>query len=357
MNARPFTNAQYAGADGPRTIWPSLNDDALHRLFNVSDVLRDGFTLTIAGCIVGLLIVVPIVARFTPEPTRGDVYKRWRGWLMLVPLILVPILLGAFWTWLAVALLAFMAYREFARATGLFRERVVSAAVVLAMLVVYFATLDHYYAFFVALWPLGVSLITLAGLARDKPHGYLQRTALGVLAFMLFGAGLGHLAYFTNDPMFRRVLLWIIVCVQMNDIFAYTSGKLFGPMTGGKKLAPNTSPNKTIAGAIGAVVLTTGLTMLLGRWAWTGTTLAGWGHLLVMGVMISLLGQAGDLLLSAIKRDVGVKDLGHLFPGHGGLLDRFDSLMLVSAALFHYIGYNRGVGLDQLPRIISYNWF
>jgi phosphatidate cytidylyltransferase len=76
-------------------------------------------------------------------------------------------------------------------------------------------------------------------------------------------------------------------------------------------------------------------------------------HLLTMGALLSLTGQWGDLVMSSIKRDLGVKDMAATIPGHGGLLDRFDSLLFVGPALFHYIGYFRGVGLDEPARIIT----
>ena len=137
----------------------------------------------------------------------------------------------------------------------------------------------------------------------------------------------------------------------MNDIFAYCSGKMFGR----RKLAPRTSPNKTVGGALGAIVLTTALFATLAHFIFAGTVLDQPFHLIMLGVLLSLTGQWGDLVMSSIKRDLGIKDMAATIPGHGGLLDRFDSLIFVGPALFHYIGYFLGVGLDA-PSRIYFGW-
>jgi phosphatidate cytidylyltransferase len=91
----------------------------------------------------------------------------------------------------------------------------------------------------------------------------------------------------------------------------------------------------------------------IGRFVFRGTVLAGVGYLVVLGVLISIVGQLGDLMLSSIKRDLGVKDMAATIPGHGGLLDRFDSVLLVAPVVFHYVNYFVGVGADQPVRILT----
>ena len=129
------------------------------------------------------------------------------------------------------------------------------------------------------------------------------------------------------------------------------AGKTFGK----RKLIPNTSPNKTWGGAIGAVILTTTLAAVVGHFVFCGTSLDQPRHLLAMGLLISVLGQCGDLVISSIKRDLAIKDMAATIPGHGGLLDRFDSLLLVAPVLFHYINYFKadGIGGGQPLRIFT----
>jgi phosphatidate cytidylyltransferase len=93
---------------------------------------------------------------------------------------------------------------------------------------------------------------------------------------------------------------------------------------------------------------------MLGHLVFRGTAVDRLDLLLILGGGLSVLGQFGDLLLSSIKRDVGIKDTGKVIPGHGGLLDRFDSLVLVPPAAFHFLSLYLGpIGGDQMQRILS----
>ena len=311
----------------------------------------------IAAGIGGALALTPLIflalqAAGKVSPTlRSDLWTRYKSWLVLAPLMVVPLLAGRLPAILGVAVLATMCYREFARALGLFRHRLVSGTVALGGAMMTFAIADHWYNFFMALGPLTVSLIVIVALFADEPKGYIQRVALGILAFVLFGICLGHFSYFANDKLGPPIQLAILLCVEMNDIFAYCSGKMFGR----RKLAPRTSPNKTVGGALGAMVLTTALFATLAHFIFTGTVLDQPFHLIMLGVLLSLTGQWGDLVMSSIKRDLGIKDMAATIPGHGGLLDRFDSLIFVGPALFHYINYFLGVAVDA-PSRIYFGW-
>ena len=270
-----------------------------------------------------------------------ELWLRLRSWAVLLPLMLGPVLLGRVWLIGAVTLLGLLCLREYDRATGLFREPVMVAGVVVGLLFVNFAALDDWYGFFVALFPLTVIGLAVISLPLDRPSGFIQRTGLAVFAFALFGAGLAHLGFMANNPNYRPLVLLLLTAVAINDVFAFSTGKLLG----GPKLLPATSPNKTISGALGALACTAPLVALIAWPIFAGTPLAQWYCLLGLGVIVSLAGQAGDLMLSSIKRDLGIKDMGVTIPGHGGLLDRFNSLLLVAPAAFHYINYIAGFGI------------
>ncbi len=325
------------------------------RLFGFRHAFDSPVTLGITIAVVAVLVIAFAAiwllhaAGRTDAKLHDELVKRVRSWAIMTPLLIGPVLLGAAWTIAAVALLSVLCYREFARATGFFRERGLSAVVVASIAVLTFAIADHWYDLFVAVPPLAMVLIAITAILRDEPHGYIQRVGLGAIGFLLFGVCIGHLGYMANDADYRPIVLLLIVTVELNDIFAYIAGKTLGH----RKLTPNTSPNKTIGGALGALVLTTALVASLGHFVFKGTPLDGPVALLGLGLIVSIAGQFGDLMLSSIKRDIGIKDMGVLIPGHGGLLDRFDSLILAAPAVFHYVQYLRGFGLDQPARIFS----
>jgi phosphatidate cytidylyltransferase len=332
-----------------------MNDQVRERLFDWRQAISEPFTLYVSIALVILAVSSPLVIAVfgrtgrLSERAYRELMARCTTWAILVPVLLAPILAGAAWMILSVGLLSWLCYWEFARNTPLKNEWLIHAAVTLGIAAVTFGVLDHWWEFFSGAFPLTLVVIVAISIFRDSPTGYLQRVALGTLGFGLFGMALGHLGYIANDNDYRPIVILIFVAVEANDIFAYLSGKAFGR----RKLAPHTSPNKTVGGAVGALVLTSLLVILLGRWVFAGTNVAGLLHLATIGLLISGLGQLGDLVLSSVKRDLGIKDMGSILPGHGGLLDRFDSLLLVAPAMFYYLGYFHGLGSDQPMRIFT----
>jgi phosphatidate cytidylyltransferase len=306
--------------------------------------------LIVSAFVAGLIAigVLDLSGRIS-APLRRELWLRIGSWAFLAPAICLPILAGALWTMLALAAISLLCYREYARATGLFREKLVSGFTALGIILMYLAALDHWYGLFVALIPLIVIALAIVSIPLDRPAGYIQRTGLAVFGFLLFGGALAHLAYATNDPNYRPILLLLLVSVSLNDVFAFIIGKTLG----GPKLLPHTSPNKTVSGSLGALIITMCIVAVIAEPIFVGTRLEPLTHRLGLGFLVGALGQLGDLMVSSIKRDIGIKDMGITIPGHGGVLDRFNSLLLVAPATFHYIGYFKGFGLDQPVRIFT----
>jgi phosphatidate cytidylyltransferase len=130
------------------------------------------------------------------------------------------------------------------------------------------------------------------------------------------------------------LLLLLVLLTELNDIFQYMWGKTLGK----RRVAPHVSPRKTWAGLVGGVATTTLLAAIVGPWL----TFMDWPHALAAGLLIGLAGFAGDLSISAVKRDLGVKDSGTSLPGHGGILDRIDSLTYTAPLFFHFVWYGYG---------------
>ncbi len=307
-----------------------------------------GATVAVVAIAAAVIGAMTATGRGSPE-LRRELWLRLGSWCLLLPLMMGPVLLGREWVIGAVTLLGLACLREFDRATGLFREPLVAGIVVLGILLANFAALDHWYGFFVALWPLTVGVIVVGTIPRDRPAGYVQRTALGVFAYMLFGAGLAHLSFMANEPGYRPIILMLMTTVALSDVAAFTFGKLIG----GPKLVPATSPNKSISGAAGALSVTTLLVATLAFFIFRDTPMAQPHWLVLFGLLVGIGAQAGDLMLSSIKRDIGIKDMGTILPGHGGVLDRFNSLLLVAPAAFHFIQFFVGFGMGQPARPIT----
>jgi phosphatidate cytidylyltransferase len=294
----------------------------------------------------GLLIVaggVLAVLTWGLRKRAGQAWAAYRGWLILVPLLLLVFFLGREAAIVFLTVVAILGFHEFARAAGLSRDWVLTGAVDLGIAATGAASLmtdptdgqPGWYGLFMTLPVFVTAVIVAVPVARNRAQGQLPLLALAIIGFVYFGWMFGHLAFLANARHAYSHLGYLVLAVELNDVAAYTCGKLFGrhPLRG------NISPNKTWEGALGALVVS-----LLLPWALRFT----FPHFqdidcLAAGLIVGIGGQLGDLVVSVIKRDLGVKDLGATIPGHGGILDRIDSLIYVAPLFLHYLRFRHGL--------------
>ncbi len=171
----------------------------------------------------------------------------------------------------------------------------------------------------------------LAGITRRSPVANLSVTVFGFVWIGVFGAFVGLLLDPSIFPHRHGIafLIGAMIAVVGYDVGGYAVGSLFGR----HRLAPGVSPNKTWEGLIGgcvvAIAASVGITSQIHPWR-VDTAL-------VLGLIVAAVAPFGDLLESMIKRDLGVKDMGSLLPGHGGMLDRIDALLLVLPATYYFV--------------------
>lgn len=189
-------------------------------------------------------------------------------------------------------------------------------------------------------WTYGITLAIVIGIAvsewmqltaRITPHTG-KRILLGVLGLIYLELSFFEMAYlrlYMTDGDYWILVLFL--AIWSSDTLAYFIGKNIG----GPKMAPTVSPNKTWSGYIGAL-LGPALVLAAEQIFRSGTFLP---ESILFGIMIGITGQSGDLLESLMKRKAGVKDSGNLIPGHGGILDRIDALLLVLPVYCAYVAY------------------
>jgi len=127
-----------------------------------------------------------------------------------------------------------------------------------------------------------------------------------------------------------ELVLYLVLLTELNDVLQYIWGKSIGK----RKIIPKVSPNKTVEGFLGAFVSISILAVVF-----SFLTPFTWWEALISGMIMSMAGFIGDVVISMIKRDIGVKDSGNMLPGHGGILDRVDSLIYTAPLFFHYVYY------------------
>lgn len=175
-------------------------------------------------------------------------------------------------------------------------------------------------------------IIIVSTIGRESLEGSITEASLRFFGIVYIAVTLSHMIAFTDIINGRLWLLLVLVIVWSNDTFAYFGGKLLGK----NKLAPSISPGKTIEGAVVGLVGGMLATFVFDYYSDIFLTL--W-DVVIFSLFVGVLSIVGDLVQSVLKRSSGVKDSGTIIPGHGGLLDRIDSLIFVMPAVYYLISF------------------
>jgi len=246
----------------------------------------------------------------------------------------VPVIVG-------VTLLSIFGFKEFARTSGLYRDWWMTGAVYAGVVAVGITSwIPHprgeepgagWCGLFMAVPVFAIALILLIPILRNRSRGELQKMSLGIIGFIYIGWMFGHLGFLANATNAYGFLCYIVFATELNDVAAFTFGRLFGR----HPLRSEISPNKTWEGALGALAVSMVLPWVLRfSFPFFGAT-----QLILTGLIVGIGGLLGDLSISLIKRDIGTKDMGAAIPGHGGILDRIDSLIYVAPLFMHMAAY------------------
>ncbi|HEV3392963.1 MAG TPA: phosphatidate cytidylyltransferase [Chthoniobacterales bacterium] len=291
-------------------------------------------SLAIGGAVLGFL-------RFLLKRETASMFQTYWSWILMAGIGLLVVFLGRIPTIVGVTLLAIYAFKEFARASGLYRDWWMTGAVYAGIIAVGIASLiSHprgeepgtgWYGLFVAVPVFAIALILLIPILRNRARGELQRMSLAIVGFIYMGWMFGHLGFLANARNAYGFLCFVIFATAVCDVAAFTFGKIFGR----HPLRSEISPNKTWEGAIGAFAVGMILPWVL-RFSFP---FFGPRELVLAGLIVGIGGQLGDLSISVIKRDIGTKDMAATIPGHGGIFDRIDSLIYAAPLFMHMAGY------------------
>jgi phosphatidate cytidylyltransferase len=300
--------------------------------------------LAVIGLIFGVLIFATVLfwtwGYFSPKANLAELKMRTQSWWFMAILFVSATLFNPIISYFAIGLLSFVALRELTSISKNVREadRRILIWCYICIPIQYFFAYKGQYGLFLTFIPIFMHLwlpfmLVLKGVTEDIGR------SMSVLPtqLMLTVFGVSHLAFLLSLPDLtgfnaggRGLLLFVVFITEMNDVFQFTWGKLFGKF----KIIPKVSPNKTWEGFIGGILTST----VMGYYLRFLTPFSAQEAIFV-SFCVACTGFIGDVVVSAIKRDIGTKDTGDMIPGHGGILDRIDSLAMTAPIFFH-LAYN-----------------
>ena len=308
-----------------------------------ADYFHKNELLIVVAIILGLLIfatlLFAIIGIINPKAKLQELKARTKSWWVMASMFIVATLVNPKISYIAIAFLSFVAFRELYSLMG-FREsdrKAIFWAFISIPIQYYLAFIGWYGAFIIFIPVIMFLFLPFRFVLKGETKGIIKSMASLQWILLLTVFGISHLAYLLSLPELpnfssggRGLLLFVVFLTEINDVMQFTWGKLFGK----HKIIPKISPNKTWEGFIGGILSTTVIGYFLGFL----TPLKGY-ELVFVSFMVAISGFIGDVVMSSIKRDIGVKDSGNLIPGHGGILDRIDSLVYTAPVFFHLVYY------------------
>jgi phosphatidate cytidylyltransferase len=293
----------------------------------------------VLGGILGLLIVSSAVTwwlvRKGPAEKYAELAARVKSWWVMVAVFVIAIAIDRRLSIGFFALISFLALKEYLSLIPTRRaDRRVLFWAYLSIPVQYYWVYQGWYGMFIVFIPVWVMMLISARMVLiGETRDFLRAVGTIQWGLMLMVFSISHQAYLlVLDP--RRgaaLVLYLVVLTQLNDVSQYVWGKTFGR----HKVVPTVSPNKTVEGLIGGILTTTALSLLLAPLLTPLDRLDS----VAAGLMIGAGGFLGDITIGSVKRDIGVKDAGSMLPGHGGVLDRINSLTYTAPLFFHFLRF------------------
>lgn len=261
-----------------------------------------------------------------PEENKfADVPLRVKTWIYIIIVFALaishPLAMAVFVSWLGL-----QSFFEFSKIFKVNTNPVISSVFIgiVQFYLLYFLNIENYFLYS---FVLGI-IILLYHLIIKSSSKQLYGIFIALLVCLF---SFPHLFWIRNSVNGLNSIIFIVVVTELNDVFQYLMGKFFGK----HKIVPQISPNKTLEGFIGGVFLTIILSNILGFFL-LKTDMATNS---IIGLVLGISGFCGDIFMSYLKRKTDVKDTGNLLPGHGGLLDRMDSLIFNAPIFFWLIPF------------------
>ena len=296
------------------------------------------------GAIVVLLLVATAIVAFMRRGDSADRHaelaSRVRSWWVLVIVFAIAISFRRSVAIAFFAILSFLALKEYFSLIPTRRaDRRVLFWAYLCVPLQYLWVGMHWYNLFLIFIPVWAFLwIAMLMVVRGETKDFLRAAGTIHWGLMTMVFGLSHLAYLLVLPDGKAVaahgaalLLFVVLLTELNDVAQY----VWGCTLGRRKIIESVSPKKTVEGLVGGALTTTVIAFFLAPYLTPLTP----GDRVAVGLMIGFGGFLGDVTISAVKRDIGVKDSGSMIPGHGGILDRIDSLLFTGPLFFHFMAY------------------